>query len=533
MLLDPFGSSLPHLHIRTNRMQYTRQPSTPPPLEDEPSNPFFATPQVNTTSKSLQSSDSCTTNQCIGEGGSNNATSLGVKSRKKEKHNAVLFTPQTPYLPNNDEYPTNLLPMSPQTTTKKSYQFTDIISRQQQHKHFDPLRTPETTPRHFHRKRDISDSICLEGHSRLNYPLFPSTQPTVGTGRRVKEHLRTPSNNSDYARDGVLEFGSAFKISVEEEEEDEDNEEQKREAISPNEHVSAKYNKLVRKVDFSGSECNYEDKERALMNYTSSECDSDEESTRTIKMNILKRKLAIPSEDTYENKTLGNLPVTPPNQLIDDNYIDNIGIEKNRFFQSNDLAETVRDLNKRFKIDRSSNPFIQGKDEFQTVTHDKGFRPNPRYENEIEMVYHATGEKFFVPLSEEGKKFKPKRLNFGEFQGLGMLGTGSKDTADDLPATPVQRNKMSIERLLNREARDADASSWDDSIAHGVRHEKISNPFVGDFPTRKQESKHGSGVGKEGVKIDYINQSTGQHIVENMDEEQLMIKPRKLNFDGC
>jgi hypothetical protein len=505
-----------------------RQPSTPPPLADESSNPFFTTPQFRSNSRNGElSSNNC--NHKRGNSFNNNhINSHTLKHHKKfEKSTSnVLFTPQTPCINNNDdELPSNLLPLSPQTTTKKNNAIIDVFGKQNQPtKIFNPLRTPETTPRHFYRKRDTIELINLEGSStamfsKINQPLFPTAQSNIGSGRTLPQLNRKDSSNSQSSRKGLLEFRSSIKINVEEEEEDNEKNE---EDINKEKKDSTDVNKVRNSPYFTA-------KEKELMNYSSSEYDSDEEKNKAT--NLLQSKINISGSFTKSNS-----PSTPPNQIITDELImEKFGIEKCQFDFLEDLNETKLDLQNKYQTNKINNPFIKRSDSFKiSKIQKKKATFNPRFENEIEMVYHATGEKFFVQLSDEAKKVKPKKLNFDEFKDLD-LDSDIDIESNDLLKTPTlnEHNKMSIRGLLNYDGHNRESNEKIGTIlAEGIRKEKIHNPFKTQNNLLDPNLK--KGILKQDIhEIEFINQTTGEKIIEKMDDEQLRIRPRKLNFDDC
>ncbi|KAG0680754.1 kinase-regulated stress-responsive transcription factor skn7 [Pichia californica] len=544
-----------------------RHPSTPPPLEHETANPFFTTPQIiKSSSKNFNNifqHQRKNSNSSTGKGRSlsnNNSYnhSHSHSLNNNNKGNNMLFTPQTPCLNNNyddndnedEEFPTNLLPMSPQTTIKKNNVIIDIFNKQQQQqqrRHMnDPLRTPETTPRHLNnnsnnnsinnnKRKDIL--LCDEGNSKLGHILFnTNNQSIIGSGRRGNK------------KSNLLEFKSSIKINF-----DNNNNNNKIESNDKDIEMKDNLNESTSssfKNEFLN--CDYEDdKEKLLMNYNSSEYDSDEENQQILnsKSNSLRRKLKEEEEEEEEEENILKSPMTPPMQIMNDDYImKKFNIEKNKFklnkFEDErlELEEVRNDLK---NIKKFPNPFFSynEKDNFNKRTDKNSF--NKRFLNEIEMVYHATGEKFYVELSEEGKKIQPKRLNFEEFKNLDANYSSSGNNNNNnnnnnskinlLQTPPMSSNhKMSIKGLLNYESEDKYEDEYE-----GIKHEKIKNPFKGKFDKKNIEDNNNNNnhmkmnLIDDNGKMEFLNQTTGKHIVEEMDEDQLRIKPKKLDFSGC
>lgn len=485
----------------------TRHPSTPPPLENESSNPFFTTPQIKSNSKNILNIDSNHYYYHQRKNSSSSNKSRNHNNTNNKNNNTILFTPQTPYLNNDDEFSSNLLPLSPQTTTKKNNSMIDIFNKQRI-LDIDPLRTPETTPRHFKRSKELllsssSSSIINDDDSKLGHPLFQITPSTVGSGRKNrKSNSSIVSNrkNSDFKN--LLDFRSSIKIQLEQ---DDDGD------IKMN---------------------NDNEKERELMNYSSSECDSDDNSKQNT--DLLRKKLNI--YDEFNNNKF-NEPKTPPMQIMNDEFIiKKFGVEKLKFQQNKSLEQELDEVREDLRnCKKFPNPFLIDDNNYNESKEKINF--NPRYENEIEMIYHGTGEKFFVKLSEEGKKIKPKKLNFDEFRSTNIK------NHELLQTPPLSSNrKMSIRGLLNYDNNNEYYGDNDDDYddkydvksieKEGVRHEKIKNPFVGKFPIKNVNNKSNKNI-DEIQKIEFLNQTTGKHIVEDMDEDQVRIKPKKLDFSGC
>lgn len=526
-----------------------RQPSTPPPMENEQANPFFTTPQVKAHSKTPSNIDTITSQHNYhhrkNSTGSTTSSSNAKTSNIKNKPNSLLFTPQTPYVNNNNDGYSHLLPLSPQTSTKKN-QPIEIFNRQREQyhqqqqqlqqqtpsniSHINPLRTPETTPRHVTRKRDVNDLSFIQNtgtgdHVKLGHPIFQTTPSTVGSGRNSNFKKTTyplPNNSANKDKTNLLEFRSAIKIQVEQDE----NENSDLDVEMKDSTLSS----IKKRFDVLNSDYENE-KERMLMNYTSSECDSDEDAKQPTES--LRRRLNITSEFISNEKKLNivKTPVTPPRQIMNDSFIfEKFGIEKCKYtdISSDDLEEIERDLKNRKNF---SNPFQLSEIPSKVKTNF-----SPRYENEIEMVYHATGEKFFVPLSEDGKRIKPKKLNFDAFKRSNEI------SHDDLLQTPPRssnNNKMSIKGLLNDENERffEDEDDYDDNedVVNGVKRKRIVNPFKGTSQIQKGKlGKCENVTGNENMQqIEYLNQTTGKHLIEEMDEDQLRIKPKKLDFSEC
>lgn len=512
-------------------------------MESE-SNPFFTTPQVKSTSKNTSTFEPTPKSSHTRK---NSLTNYGSYKNKSKSSNPILFTPQTPYLNNNDDdYPSSLLPLSPQTTTKKNHPVVDIFSKQHHQSNFlnnqrnltiNPLRTPEATPRHLSRKRDVT-AFMDKDTSKLGHPLFQTAPLTLGSGRRLSESMRRNDRAAiepeqvQSNKKGLLEFGSSIKVQIEQDEEEEDDEKVREEEMEDDlqEKRSVQIRDKLLNTEYE------DDREKMLMNYTSSESESDEDNKE--KTDLLRRRLNIAGAGMSE-ESLSNAkgPITPPMQIMDESFIlEKFGNEKCKFEDIEDPEDVQKDLKNRVKY---SSPFLVSAGKIEKAQKKKSIF-NPRFENEIEMVYHATGEKFYVGLSEEGKKIKPKKLNFEEFRRLGI------GSSEDLLRTPPMSSshKMSIKGLLNHDEDESIPSEDEDNRAaeeEGVRHEKIENPFRTKFATEKDNHRtrytvdqRSDGTGnKEMHNIEYVNQTTGRHIVEEMDDEQLRIKPKRLDFSGC
>lgn len=480
----------------------SRTPSTPPPLEREDSSQdaFFTTPSINRTfvkstpnkgsstghsnSNKFQNFNNNNNNHVgttINSSISNNINILSIPNRSNTDN--VFFTPETPCLGNgNEEYN---LPMSPQTTSKKNtHGMIDIFNNNK--KPVNHLRTPETTPRHFNRKRDL-----IEYETEYHRGINKVANSTIGVGRSPRKN-RINSSNLLNNKMNLLDFQSYIKIDMEIDEEDEEEEDEKEEE------------ELAR--------------ENRLMNYNSSD---DEDNS----MNTLKRKLIIEEPFT-----------TPPLQIMDDkriieqlgneqlNYEDDEGIEEIR----KDLRDVYKNKNRFLAI----NPFLnQDRKSEKIIEENKSKFKESRFENEIEMVYHATGEKFFVEMDKESKMIKPKKLSFEE-ETIGEF-SGDKEIGLKTPTNNNRHYKMSINGLLNAYEGSYDGIGESDQEEYEddrslIKHEKIDNPFIVNRGSNKDQ------VHMKGMKeIEYINQSSGKRVVEKMDEEQVRIQPRKLDFSGC
>ena len=503
-----------------------RQPSTPPPSKDESINPFFTTPQ-------LKNHEKTSTNEYNNNGrrissnefNKNNFNNFNQNKLsidyKNYQNNSVLFTPTTPYVNNNGNNDNeDLLPLSPQTNTKKgNHHMIDNINKNKQKVHL--LRTPEATPRHHHRKRDTIESIYFDSNTHNgNYnKLFGvNNVNNVGTGRNfgscINEHENEHHNNEN-RKMGILEFRNSIKIQVEEDEEDEEEEEEEEE---DEEQI----------------------KEQRLMNYASSECDSDEELRE-------RQSLELQSKMNIVNNNKSICPSTPPRQIINDEYIRHQhGVERCEFPELLDFNDTNKDLNllKRKKFD---NPFIGSRKRSNKGLIEEEYS---KFEKGIELVYHPTGEKFFIESNFNGEDLmKPKKLEFEEIGKEDLLHT----------PTMTNRHKMSIRGLLNNErdneeeedvelkglglkgssgssgSGDSDNRKGSIIISEGVKYEKVKNPFQLGIEERNKRSEDETRKEVKEIKdikeIEYVNHRTGEHFKESMDEEQLRIKPKKLRFD--
>lgn len=448
----------------------SRQPSTPPPMEDEAYNPFFQTPHKG-------SSGSNTGNVTI-------INSHSIKSKKYEKNHTMLFTPQTPCVQGSEEdFPCSLLPMSPQTTTHKSHATLDVFNTKKNS--MNPLRTPETTPRY--RKWEVSDS-ALEGSSLL--PFTPGPRK----------------------REGLLECRARY------------NEEHK---IEPKKLLDFGKSSLMKCEDYSN-------KEDELMNYNSSEYESEEDSQTKLLQEKLKIQLDCNEDPTKD-------PQTPRHQIGSDDIIRRLGEEKLKFPELNKVDDIV--VHKSIK-----NPFIVDKVGKKTTNRKIRTDHNSRFDKELELVYHSTGEKFYVQLSEEAQRIKPKKLSFSEFKRVSdkfdptVVSTPVEEI--DFLQTPQRGNKMSIKGLLNYDgSTDADTEESEDEVPKGVNHEKIANPFRGEFsschefPIEKfsdylHVQRHEGRDKYIAGEIEYVNHHTGEHKVEKLSRDVSPIRPRKLNFDN-
>lgn len=428
-----------------------RQPSTPPPSGNGEEITSFQTPSVRKDS----------------------SHSHILKSKKDHK---LLFTPQTPCLPNrSNEYQ---FPMSPQTS-KKTDNYIDLFPKSRS---TDALRTPELTPRNQNRKID-----ALEGNSRTSAPLF--------------QHSKVQDESHR-----LLDFSKGFKMESSDE----------------------------------------------LLSASSSE-ETDEESK--MKINDLSNQIAksIPSLQS---------PRTPPNQIMDDAYLEQkFGIEKCEFTELENLKETFDDLNRNRRT--TQNPFASG----YRIDKNKKKPDYSRLESEIELVYHATGQKFYVKMPESSQKIKPKKLNFDDIE----TDMYSPENLKTPGPSQSRQNVMSIKGLLNDDnelKRMAYLEEDKEDIKYGVKREPVRNPFITKrvvspppFSTFHDKGENVNSISKnnnlsrvEGVRrrclnssfqsrsdqgdnasvmnsIEYINMTTGERVVKNMDEDQREIKPKKLTFD--
>lgn len=332
----------------------------------------------------------------------------------------------------------------------------------------DALRTPELTPRNQYRKVDVS-----ERNSKIAAPLFQSSK---------EEESRR-----------LLDFSKGFKMN---------------------------------------------DSDEFLS--TSSSEETDEESK--MKINDLSNQIS---------KSMPNLeiPSTPPNQIMDETYLEEkFGIERCEFTELENLKETFEDLNRNKRV--IHNPFVSG----YKINKDKKKPDYTRLENEIELVYHATGQKFFVKMPEDSKKIKPRRLNFDDTE-MDMYSPQNLKTPGP---SSSRKNIMSIQGLLNDDNELTRLANLEDDrkdIKYGVKREHVPNPFItkngsGRFFenerafSSKEKNKGGvrrkssnsfqekGGINETAMKsMEFINMTTGDRRVENMDEEQQGIKPRRLRFD--
>lgn len=362
---------------------------------------------------------------------------------------------------------------TPQTlkTHSKRVLSTDIPSSGDHH---NLLGTPETTPR----KRQ-NDSAAKS----LNHVLFPISHSTVGTGRRYSSNANQAYPNRTT---GLLDLKSSIKVEIDEEEEEEEEEEG--------------------------------ENEEELMNYSS----SDEHSNIEIK-----RKLNLNSEKQQLQQQQQQQPCTPPNQIIDDKFIMNMNIET--CHDSDDLEDVKNDINK--STPNLINPFLN--DHHSKAINEESDL-NPRFSNEIEMIYHSTGDHFWIPQDNLGLNIKPTNLinkltnviesplNSKGFDMSNLLRTPKlqqdKSLMDDLNSTDEDEKDL-IPQVIEQE-------EFETETINNLKSE-IPNPFNSNT-TKPPRTPRKLGVLR---RVEYINQSSGDKREIDLNEDE-MIKPKRLNFSG-
>ncbi|ODV86700.1 hypothetical protein CANARDRAFT_195802 [[Candida] arabinofermentans NRRL YB-2248] len=226
-----------------------------------------------------------------------------------------------------------------------------------------------------------------------------------------------------------------------------------------------------------------------------------------------------------------NVPSTPKGQITDEKYAYDLHIKEGNNIDEEDYETSV-------KVKELVNPFLVndgGDDNNRSKSNVSKSQPS-RFDHEIELVHSKTGKKIVRQMDEFEKAIKPKRLSF--------------DHVIETPSTP--ENKIMLNPLNER-------SPIEDDTNNGelIRKEKINNPFkvpskFSSFKTHStkkplifgslsdldvddesQAMSSSNVVSKESREIVYINNKTGERVTQEMDYDQLKIKPKKLNFDGC
>ncbi|GMM30821.1 hypothetical protein DAMA08_035660 [Martiniozyma asiatica (nom. inval.)] len=369
------------------------------------------------------------------------------------------------------------------------------------------LRTPEQTPR----KRN--DAIDNEG-SKFHHVLFPTATNTFGTGRKL-------SNNSFESNEALtmathktlLNLRSCYKIQIEEEESDEEEEEEKEEEAKEN--------------DFN-------EREKQLMNYSSSDSEQEERDPKIRKVSKnLSLGLSIAQVPTTPTNEIEDFfipqtpiknnhpsilePCTPPNQIMDDDYIK--GMNNETCEDPDNLEDVELDLNNAIHLENLTNPFINS-----SSTEQKKLQFSPRFKNEVEMVYRPTGEKFWIPQDALGKEIKPRRLF--------KLQTPPTPVNIVLPQTAtftqvVRTPRINMNKDLLEEITESTSEDSVEDVEDGILRVKSVNPFK----SRKLTAPISKGL-DDLKNVEYINQTTGDKKFVNLgsDEE---IKPKRLDFTGC
>lgn len=378
----------------------------------------------------------------------------------------ALETPSTPLLPQPGLFPT------PQTLKAHSKRVLSGEILPAAETHHSLLGTPETTPR----KRQTDSGKAV------HHVLFPITHSTVGTGRRYSNNFNQgllqgqSQGHAGWAAGrttGLLDLKSSIKIEIEEDAEEEDE-------TTVN-----------------------EDLEEELMNYSSSD--------EAPKIDI-KRKL--------ELKTPPMGPCTPPNQIIDDDFIMNMNVET--CHDSDDLEDVKNDIN--MSTPNLTNPFLH-------TGHDQASaEANPRFANEIEMIYHSTGEHFWVPQDAMGLDIKPTNL-FGKLRSVEDSPLKLREfDMSNLLRTPKLQQDMSLMEDIN--STDEDETECVAELEVPVRQRSKSNPF-NPSQSQPQPPQLPQRPRKLGVlrRVEYINQSSGDKREIELSEDEI-IKPKRLNFSG-
>lgn len=374
------------------------------------------------------------------------------------------FTLETPSTPLVPQHAQFLTPQTVKTHSKRVLSSEIPVPSDLTHHHL--LGTPETTPR----KRQIDSG------KNAHHILFPISQSTVGTGRRYSNNAAANTNHFISNRTtGLLDLKSTIKIEIGEEEEEEEEE---------------------------------DDDDEELMNYSS----SDEQSNAL----EIKRKLNLNSQVPA---TITE-PCTPPSQIIDDEFIMNMNIET--CHDSDELEDVANDINK--STPNLINPF--------SSDHSSRLRkqqPNdPRFTNEIEMIYHSTGEHFWVPQDNLGLNIKPTNL-LSKLTNVidSPLKSRDFDMSNLLRTPKLQQDKSLIDDLNSTDEDEKDLIQQEvESTPSAIKSENnIPNPFNSHAPQPPRTPR------KLGVlrRVEYINQSSGDKREIDLNEDE-MIKPKRLNF---
>lgn len=249
-------------------------------------------------------------------------------------------------------------------------------------------------------------------------------------------------------------------------------------------------------------------------------------------------------------------PFTPPTQIMDEEFISQMNIETCN--DSDDVCDVQRDVN--LATPQHNNPFASTPTMVPPQTPKVA---NPRYEAEIEMVYHATGERFFIPQDHMGLNLRPKNLT-AKLESLSGTTSSKIDTSKLLQTPRMQMNKDFIEYSTDEDDDNGDQIVGSHPHAHmplpNPRNNpetphRLNIPMYGNPSTPskirrlgtsapatpiRQPASSGSNIfqkkmGTEAPKtpkkvlnrIEYVNNFGDKVEVEVEDG----IKPKKLNFD--
>lgn len=235
-----------------------------------------------------------------------------------------------------------------------------------------------------------------------------------------------------------------------------------------------------------------------------------------------------------------NRPSTPTGQLMDDAYIEKMfGEERCGVAGLDDLAETVADLHRGRKV--IANPFISSRSKRTTSAEDTAHN-NSRYAKELELVYHPTGARFWVPLLPKEKEREREKGKKNLFEKLAEAAADTPDTpedlAEDLFSTPrdgsgsaKRRQVLSVQSLLNKDT----TSSDDMETQLGVRRAPVANPFLtaGKRTDKSDTDKSPAPpapIDAQG-RIQYVQTATGRSMWAHPDTTTDNTRPRKLHFD--
>ncbi|QPG75331.1 hypothetical protein FOA43_002684 [Brettanomyces nanus] len=346
------------------------------------------------------------------------------------------------------------------------------------------LQTPRQTPRRFgsgsstnsssssSRKR-LSGAIEFKASENvgLKPSLFPPAPSTVGFGRKWPTSLHTNLFNNN--QQDMLDVKGSIKVDIAEGEE-----------VSQPKLIVKRRRPNLRQQQLQ--------QKQSLDDYS-----SEESGDETLEEGLRKVSKRLEFE----------APSTPKAQVMDINYAYENHIKEHNSMSPEEDFEQEKNIPSVVE-----NPFIG---DFPKRT-SKIPLNYIRFENEMELVNSRTGKKIIKPLDDFQKSIKPRQL---------FLNEKEDDKKEDLLRTP--QNKILLPNLSHRSFNDEE-----DDTDERIRKERIFNPFRhADKSGRINKRK--SVRPKRYDEIEYINHTSGDRVTRKMNDEELSIKPKKLNFDNC